>query len=380
MAVSWMEHEAWQRGVHIHHSMCGHGGERMIAGYPVDGFCLEAKTVFQFHSCHWHGCPECLVWFQDLEEIGDVCKMETRKRQVDITGPSRWGLRSTRWPSSGCAVLLLTVWTSSSTGVITSWSRWTPTACIRAVVWFCGKGGVPRHGGKVASQQKGMVCMGQMECSRAGTFQAGIRGHSQNRTVQQVLFHGRLERRGESVLDGELKAPKQNALGAVQSRAGGGHRFHYEQRNENEWRGDVHLAAKKRIFSHHCRCILKPFFLFLFLSSFVKQQTKFDFLNLFWKVVDNRLHQISPRINKVVLCSHYTDNKLCQCLIGARPYCWVMASAVYARAAILLRWGSGQKKCDYFLLGLCGVGGVWWSHSLVKMCFRSTTQVVGSES
>lgn len=120
MTVSWMEHEAWQRGVHIHHSMYGHGGERMIAGYPVDAFCLEAKTVFQFHSCHWHGCPECLVWFQDLEEIGDMCKMETRKRQVDITGPSRWGLRSTRWPSSGCAVLLLTVWTSSSTGVITS--------------------------------------------------------------------------------------------------------------------------------------------------------------------------------------------------------------------------------------------------------------------
>ena len=93
MAVSWMEHKAWQRGVHIHHSMCGHGGEMVIAGYPEDGFCPEAKTVFQFHSCHWHGCPECLVWFQDLEEIGDVCKMETQKRQVDITGPSRWGLR-----------------------------------------------------------------------------------------------------------------------------------------------------------------------------------------------------------------------------------------------------------------------------------------------
>ena len=47
-----MEHEARQRGVRIHHSVCGHGEERMIAGYPVDGFCLEAKTLFQFHSCH----------------------------------------------------------------------------------------------------------------------------------------------------------------------------------------------------------------------------------------------------------------------------------------------------------------------------------------
>ena len=59
MAVSWMEHEAQQRGVHIHHNMCGHGVERMIAGYPVDGFCLGAKIVFQFHSCHSHGFPEC---------------------------------------------------------------------------------------------------------------------------------------------------------------------------------------------------------------------------------------------------------------------------------------------------------------------------------
>ena len=114
--------------------------------------------------------------------------------------------------------------------------------------------------------------MGQMECLRAGTFQAGIRGHSQNRTVQQVLFHGRLERRGESVLDGELKAPKENALGAVQSNAGGGHRFRYEQRNENEWRGDVHLAAKKANFfaslSLHPQAILP-----LLLPHSVRQTT-----------------------------------------------------------------------------------------------------------
>lgn len=58
-AVSWMEHEAKQRSVHIQHNMCGHGGERMVAEHPVDGFCLETNTVFQFHGCHWHGCPKC---------------------------------------------------------------------------------------------------------------------------------------------------------------------------------------------------------------------------------------------------------------------------------------------------------------------------------
>ena len=57
--VSWMEHEAQRRGVHIHHHMCGQAGERRIAGYPGDGFCWETNEVFQFHGCHWHGWPEC---------------------------------------------------------------------------------------------------------------------------------------------------------------------------------------------------------------------------------------------------------------------------------------------------------------------------------
>ena len=57
--VSWMEHEAQRRGVHIHHQMCGQAGERRIAGYPGDGFCWETNEVFQFHGCHWHGWPEC---------------------------------------------------------------------------------------------------------------------------------------------------------------------------------------------------------------------------------------------------------------------------------------------------------------------------------
>ena len=33
------------------HQMYGHGGERMVAGHAVDGFCLETNTVFQFHGC-----------------------------------------------------------------------------------------------------------------------------------------------------------------------------------------------------------------------------------------------------------------------------------------------------------------------------------------
>ena len=25
----------------------------------MDGLCWETNAVFQFHGCHWHGCPEC---------------------------------------------------------------------------------------------------------------------------------------------------------------------------------------------------------------------------------------------------------------------------------------------------------------------------------
>lgn len=58
-AVSWMEHDARRRGVHIYHQMCGHVAERKVAGeYLVDVFFLKTNTVFQFHRCHWHGCPK----------------------------------------------------------------------------------------------------------------------------------------------------------------------------------------------------------------------------------------------------------------------------------------------------------------------------------
>ena len=58
-AILWLEYESRKRNAHIHHQMCGHGGERMVAGHLVNGFCLETNTVFQFHGCHWHGCPIC---------------------------------------------------------------------------------------------------------------------------------------------------------------------------------------------------------------------------------------------------------------------------------------------------------------------------------
>ena len=46
-SIQWLEYEAKQRGLHIHHAYCGHGGERAIAGPLVDGYEPTTKTVFQ---------------------------------------------------------------------------------------------------------------------------------------------------------------------------------------------------------------------------------------------------------------------------------------------------------------------------------------------
>ena len=59
IATKWLEWEAKQRGIHIHHARCGHGGERKILGARVDGYHPETKTVFQYHGCFWHGCKQC---------------------------------------------------------------------------------------------------------------------------------------------------------------------------------------------------------------------------------------------------------------------------------------------------------------------------------
>ena len=67
-ACQWIEAQAIESGKHIHHKMCGHGGERMVkvwvlndkgkkepVPFLVDGYEPETNTVYQFHGCHWHG-------------------------------------------------------------------------------------------------------------------------------------------------------------------------------------------------------------------------------------------------------------------------------------------------------------------------------------
>ena len=67
-ACQWTETQAIETGKHIHHKMCGHGGERTVtvwvltdkdeketAYFLVEGYEPETNTVYQFDGCHWHG-------------------------------------------------------------------------------------------------------------------------------------------------------------------------------------------------------------------------------------------------------------------------------------------------------------------------------------
>ena len=67
-ACQWIEAQTIETGKHIHHKMCGHGGEPMVKVWVlndkskkepvtslVDGCEPETNTVYQFQGCHWHG-------------------------------------------------------------------------------------------------------------------------------------------------------------------------------------------------------------------------------------------------------------------------------------------------------------------------------------
>ena len=64
----WIEAQAMKTGKHIHHKMCGHGGECMVkvwvlndkgekepVTFLVDGNGPETNTVYQFYGCRCHG-------------------------------------------------------------------------------------------------------------------------------------------------------------------------------------------------------------------------------------------------------------------------------------------------------------------------------------
>ena len=57
MAIQWLTRESDRTGCTIRHQ--GNGREKRIGKLPVDGWCAETRTAYQFHGCVWHGCPKC---------------------------------------------------------------------------------------------------------------------------------------------------------------------------------------------------------------------------------------------------------------------------------------------------------------------------------
>ena len=57
MAVQWLMRESERTGFSIRHQ--ANGREKRIGNLPVDGWCAQTRTAYQFHGCFWHGCPKC---------------------------------------------------------------------------------------------------------------------------------------------------------------------------------------------------------------------------------------------------------------------------------------------------------------------------------
>ena len=59
-ACQWIEKQSELIGEHIHHALCGHGGEFSVKiggkNFFVDGYEPKTRTIFQYYGCKWHGC------------------------------------------------------------------------------------------------------------------------------------------------------------------------------------------------------------------------------------------------------------------------------------------------------------------------------------
>ena len=57
MAVQWLTWESNRTGCAIRHQ--ANGREKRIGKHPVDGWCAQTHTAYQFHGYYFHCCPKC---------------------------------------------------------------------------------------------------------------------------------------------------------------------------------------------------------------------------------------------------------------------------------------------------------------------------------
>ena len=120
IAIKWLEWEAKQRGIHIHHARCGHGGERKILGARVDGYHPETKTIFQYHGCFWHGCKQCYP-----ERSATVAYLD--KRDEWVVRFDTQGEPMTRQSAYDLTLIRAKALRESGYRVVEKWEHETPT-------------------------------------------------------------------------------------------------------------------------------------------------------------------------------------------------------------------------------------------------------------
>ena len=57
MAAQWLTSVSFTTGHTIRHQ--SNGREKRVGKLPVDGWCAETRTAYQFHGCYLHGCTNC---------------------------------------------------------------------------------------------------------------------------------------------------------------------------------------------------------------------------------------------------------------------------------------------------------------------------------
>ena len=84
MAAEWLDWVAQSIGAHIVHKFNGSEKRVGLRKIPVDGFCQETNTVYQFHGCWYHG-HKCHLNQNDYNEIRKTSCSELRKKTEEMS-------------------------------------------------------------------------------------------------------------------------------------------------------------------------------------------------------------------------------------------------------------------------------------------------------
>ena len=87
MSIIWLNYLSKTKGLNIQHAL--NGGEKKLTiddkTYKVDGFCEETNTVYEFHGCFWHGCPNCykpnIINSKNQRDMGTLNEITFEKRE-----------------------------------------------------------------------------------------------------------------------------------------------------------------------------------------------------------------------------------------------------------------------------------------------------------